>query len=78
MNTLRTTDEVIDALGGNGAVSALTARGATAVSNWRSKARGKFPPETYLVIQQALAEKGLSAPPALWSMVESPLTDEAA
>lgn len=63
--TLRTTDAVIEALGGNRAVGDLTASNAKAVSNWRNS---KFPAWTYLSINKALDAIGKSAPDNLWKM----------
>ena len=59
-------DDVIDALGGTAETARITGRSQQAISNWR--ARGSLPPETYLVMQAALAEIGLEAPPAVWRM----------
>lgn len=66
VETLRTTDDVIDALGGNRAVGEITASNAKAVSNWR--ASNSFPSNTYVALQAALKGIGKSAPDALWSM----------
>lgn len=62
---LQTTDDVIEALGGNRAVGDLTTSNAKAVSNWRGS---KFPAWTYLAIKGALKRTGKSAPDALWAM----------
>ena len=67
METLRSTSDVIDALGGTAAVAALTGRTMQAVSNWR--VRGLFTASTYLVITDALAGKGKRAEAALWRSV---------
>jgi hypothetical protein len=66
MDELTTTVAVIDALGGNGPVGALTASRAPAVSNWR--AIGLFPSNTYLALTEALKTVGKTAPASLWSM----------
>lgn len=63
---LETTVEIIDALGGNGAVEALTASKPSTVSNWRKF--GTFPSNTYVVITGALAGIGKTAPDTLWGM----------
>lgn len=68
LQPLTTTDEIIDKLDGNPGVAALTGRDAGAVSNWRS--REKFPPDTILVITEALKAKGFTAPPSLWGVME--------
>lgn len=63
---LLTTGDVIEKLGGPSRVAEITGRGYTAVSNW--KARGTFPPGTYLSMQGALKVAGFDAPPHLWRM----------
>jgi hypothetical protein len=69
MVRLETSAAVIDALGGNGAVAALIgAKYRQRVSNWRKMG---FPADTFLVLTQALAEKGFEAPPSLWDMREA-------
>lgn len=63
---LQTADDVIDALGGTGAVAALTGASIASVSNWR--ANGRLPPRTFLIVTAALTEIGATAPAALWSI----------
>lgn len=64
---LETVGDVIDALGGNQAVQAITGvKSVQAVSNWRS--RQKFPPRHYTVMSAALEERNLSAQQGLWGM----------
>lgn len=63
--TLTTPDEVIDTLGGTGAVARLLGVDDRVVSNWRGRG---LPPETYLVLTQALRSRRRSAPPGLWRM----------
>ena len=70
MENIQTTTEIIDLLGGNHAVAALTTASAKAVSNWR--AAGTFPSNTYLVIKSELLRHGITAPDHLWSMRELP------
>lgn len=65
---LRTIGEVIEALGGNVAVRRRTGRSPQAVTNWR--ARGRFPRETYLLINGDLRRLRCSAPASLWGMAE--------
>ena len=65
MRTLTTAAEVVEVLGGPAEVAVLTRRGNTAAYNWKNF----FPPNTYVVMQGALAEKGCAAPPNLWGMV---------
>lgn len=69
METLSTTIEVMDALGGTSAVAKLTGRTYAAAFNWRKAKR--FPTNTFLVINSALAKKGKSAPKMLWRMPEA-------
>jgi hypothetical protein len=76
MRCLETTDEVIDFLGGNKAVSEATGRGSQAISNWRS--RGKFPPETFLVLQALLKARRVKAPASLWGIEEPSRNPQAA
>jgi DNA-binding transcriptional regulator YdaS (Cro superfamily) len=67
MDTLLTHAEVIAALGGPTAMARLLGKHkAQVVDNWRRRER--FPPETFLAIQQALLIRGKSAPPDLWCM----------
>lgn len=62
-------DAVIEALGGLPEVQRLTeARSQQAVSNWKS--RGRFSASTFLVMTQALRERGFTAPARLWGIAE--------
>ena len=70
MTNIETATEIIDLLGGNAAVGALTSSTARAVSNWRRF--GKFPSGTYLVLKTELIRHGHSAPDHLWSMRQAP------
>ena len=63
---LETADQVFDALGGNSGIEALTGSLPSAVSNW--KAFGSFPPNTYVVMTDALRAVGKTAPASLWRM----------
>lgn len=72
MTNLETATEIIDLLGGNGAVGLLTSSTPKAVSNWRRF--GKFPAGTYLVIKSELIRHGHTAPDHLWSMRVLPST----
>lgn len=69
METLSTTIEVMDALGGTSAVAKLTARNYPAAFAWRRANR--FPSNTFLVLTSALAKKGKTAPKSLWRMPEA-------
>jgi hypothetical protein len=66
---LRTTDEVIDLLGGNGPTGEIVGAKPKTVSNWREAARGRFPADTFLALNRALARQGRSASPSLWGMI---------
>lgn len=66
LEALPSTAAVIDELGGNQAVGALTNRQAKTVWYWRDT--GAFPAHTYLTITEALRSRGKSAPSHLWSM----------
>ena len=69
MTEIKTTTEIIDALGGNLKVAALTSSKPKAVSRWRGTT---FPANTYLIIKAELLRLGVSAPDHLWSMREPP------
>lgn len=64
---LDSTTDVMDALGGIKAVSALTGSGYKATENW-SRAK-TFPPCFFLVMSWALHKIGKTAPPELWRQV---------
>lgn len=68
METLSTTVDVIEALGGTSVVAELTGRTYPAAFNWRRF--DKFPANTFVVMNRALAAKGKSAPASLWGMAE--------
>lgn len=70
-----TVPEVIEALGGNRAVAALTKRTEQAVSNWKNA--GFFSAATYLVMAAALEHAGYEAPPELWRIEPRPESKEA-
>jgi len=63
---ITTVEDVIDALGGIAEVAEMTSALPTAVYNWR--ADGKFPTDTYLLIQNELKARGRVAPDYLWPM----------
>lgn len=65
---LRTTVDVIEALGGTRAVAELTGRTYNAAHNWRGFPT--FPANTFLKMQAALNERGHVAPSSLWGMAE--------
>ena len=72
---LTTTDEVMDALGGTGAVAVLTGRTSPAASNWRGF--DTFPANTYVVMTEALRALGKTAPDSLWGMKTAPEQERA-
>jgi hypothetical protein len=77
LRELTTTAEVMDALGGTHAVAAMTCRKYGTAWNWRGF--DTFPPDTYVVMKEALAAKELTAPSSLWRMVEgNPLSPDTA
>jgi hypothetical protein len=61
---------VIDALGGTNATAALTGRSKQQVSFWRRA--NVFPSRHFLVMRQALMDKGLGANSRLWGMSKLP------
>jgi hypothetical protein len=64
---LHSASEVIEKLGGAGAVREMTERGTdSAVYNWKRFQR--FPPDTYKIMTAALLARGYSAPDSLWGM----------
>ena len=65
---LTTTEQVIYALGGTRAVADMTGRKYNAAHNWLGF--DHFPPNTFLLMQAALEERGLTAPASLWKMME--------
>jgi hypothetical protein len=68
--TLCTVEEVVDALGGNLGVAAITGvKHTSSVSNW--KKFGKFPAKTHKVLQEALHERSMKAPDTLWGMINA-------
>ena len=68
LSELRSANEVIDALGGTGAVAAWLGVDIRVVSNWR--VRG-LPPETYKAFNTELDRLGgWSAPASLWRQKE--------
>ena len=73
---LQTTAEVMAALQGPGAVSALTGADYKTVWAWR---KGKtFPSRYFLVMTFALKKLRLKAPPSLWGMVTTAEMEKAA
>lgn len=65
---LSTTADVIEELGGIGAVASLTGRKYGAAAQWPHFS--SFPSNTYIVLTDALALKGKSAPASLWGMTQ--------
>lgn len=63
---LETADAVMTALGENPGVAELTGAKPSAISMWR-KAES-FPPNTYVVMTEALRALGKAAPDSLWRM----------
>lgn len=66
--TLCTVSDVVDALGGNLGVAAITGvKHMSAISNW--KRIGKFPAKTHKILQDALHERSMKAPDDLWGII---------
>jgi hypothetical protein len=63
---VNTADEVIELLGDVEGLAELASTTTNAVYNWKSG--GKFPADTYLLIQDALETLGKIAPDDLWPM----------
>lgn len=66
LEILETTEQVIEALGGNGPVAELTSSRPNAVSNWRGFKT--FPSNTFVALTEALHSRGKTAPASLWGM----------
>jgi hypothetical protein len=65
--SLDTVDDVIEKLGGAEAVrQVVDVKAPSAVPMWRT--RKKFPVYTYKLLQNALRERGMTAPDHLWGM----------
>lgn len=69
MEELRTTEEVVEKLGGIPAIAKLTSRKYNAAAHWVKFKT--FPANTFIVIQDALRKKNCTAPTSLWGMVAS-------
>ena len=66
MKIIRTVDDVIDALGGNLKASKLLGVKYNSITNW--KMFGRFPSDTYVLVQDQLMQRGQVAPDELWRM----------
>lgn len=66
MQELSTAEQVFAALGGVRAVADITGRKYPAAFNW--KMSGKFPPNTFVAMQEALRARRYVAPVSLWGM----------
>jgi hypothetical protein len=66
VQSLTTTKEVMEALGGIAAVAVLTGSDYKAAENWRRFET--FPSKHFLVMSTALERTGFAAPPTLWGM----------
>lgn len=75
LEILHTADQVFEALGGNSGVEDITGGKPSAVANWRAFA--SFPPNTYVVMTDALRARGKAAPASLWRM-RTPAEQESA
>ena len=67
-DVLTTVREVKLALGGNTAVAILTGSKPSAAGNWGGPKCPQFPSKTFVVMNEALAAIGKSAPASLWGM----------
>jgi len=65
MSNIVSTSVLIDVLGGNQKVAALTGATPGAVSNWR---KTKLPAATYVMLQKRLKKMSLTANDSLWAM----------
>lgn len=69
MQELSTAREIMEKLDGADGIARLTGSKPKAVLNW--KYFNRFPSRTFLVLNEALREKGFRAPASLWGMAES-------
>ena len=60
---------LIDVLGGNQKVAAITGSTPSAVSNWR---KTKLPAATYVVLRNRIKRMGLDVRDELWAMRSKP------
>jgi hypothetical protein len=66
--TLHSTEEVIEALGGTAAVANLMQCSLSVVSNWKKAAT--FPARSYVRLSEALSQRNANAPASLWKMTD--------
>ena len=66
---LKSTAEVIDAIGRD-RFMALTGKSTQQTTNYKST--GRFPPETFVVLQDEIERLRCRAPRSLWGMIEPP------
>lgn len=64
MPTLKSVDEVIDALGGPSEMAELVGVGASAVVNWRGRG---IAPDKFLLVTKALKSRGFEASPSVFA-----------
>ncbi len=76
LENLDTVAAVFTALGENPGIAALTGSNASTISMWR--ATGRFPTNTYLILQEALKAAGKAAPASLWGMKQPSEQESAA
>jgi len=66
---IKTVDDLVEALGGTGAVARIVGVVDGAVSQWR--AAGKIPPANYLLLRKALAAIDKDVLPSLFNFKEA-------
>jgi len=71
MSKITATAVLIDVLGGNKKVAAITGASPASVSGWR---KGKLPAATYVQLRKKITKMGLSVDDDLWSMRPRPRT----
>ena len=69
MSMITSTGVLIDVLGGNQKVAAITGSTPSAVSNWR---KTKLPAATYVVLRGKIERMGLQVRDDLWAMRSKP------
>lgn len=65
---LETAADVIESLGGTVKTARIADVRPSQVSGWR--ATNRMGAKSFLVIQRELSDRGLTAPPSLWGMIE--------
>lgn len=63
---LHSASEIVAKLGGNAAVARMTGRTPQQIWNWKNS--GRLPPDTYVILLDALTVFACTADPSIWGM----------